>query len=157
MVAELIQQQELDVEVDFYGFALQDLDDTQVPLEYPEGREAGGAFLTVHEGRLDIESAGHTHTAALTAEVWDAEPPAADGRGAWEERAEARLHCPSGELALWGVATGPMDASVHLSDTDGMWQVRVYCEGRREVQRLAQEGVPEGIERYLVQFWPAAG
>jgi hypothetical protein len=155
VVAELIQQQELDVEVDYYGFALQDLDDTQIPLEYPEGREAGGAFLTAHEGRLDIESAGHTHTAALTAEAWDSEPPAADGRGDWEERAEVRLHCPSGELALWGVATGPMDTSVHLSDTDGMWQVRVYCEGRREVQRLAQEGVPEGVERYLVQFWPA--
>jgi hypothetical protein len=30
-VAELIQQQELDVEVDYYGFALQDLDDTQIP------------------------------------------------------------------------------------------------------------------------------
>jgi hypothetical protein len=30
-VAELIQQQKLDVEVDFYGFALQDLDDTRSP------------------------------------------------------------------------------------------------------------------------------
>ncbi|MGW1760666.1 hypothetical protein [Streptomyces mirabilis] len=122
-MAELIQQQKLDVEVDFYGFALQDLDATQVPLEYPEGREADGAFLTAHEGRLDVESAGHTHTAAMTAEVWDGEPPAADDRGA----------------------------------TDGMWQVRVYCECRREVARLAQEGMPEGVERYLVQFWPTAG
>ncbi|GAX57858.1 hypothetical protein [Streptomyces olivochromogenes] len=30
-MAELIQQQKLDVEFDFYGFALQDLDDAQVP------------------------------------------------------------------------------------------------------------------------------
>lgn len=149
-------QQKLDVEVDSYGFALQDLDDTQVPLEYPEGREAGRAFLTAHEGRLDIESAGHTHTAAMTAEVWDGEPAASDDRGDWEEKAEAQLHSPSGELALWSVAAGPRDTHVHLSDTDGMWQVRVYCEGRREVARLAQEDVPEGVERYLVQFWPAA-
>ncbi|MFE2968460.1 amidohydrolase family protein [Streptomyces sp. NPDC059340] len=105
-MAGLIRQQKLAVEVDFYGFALQDLDDTQVPLEYPEGREAGGAFLTAHEGRLDIESAGHTHTAAMTAEVWDGEPPTADDRGDWEEQAEAQLHSPSGELALWGVAAG---------------------------------------------------
>ncbi|MFF2130666.1 hypothetical protein ACFVW1_35935, partial [Streptomyces olivochromogenes] len=44
-MAEPIQQQKLDVEVDFYDFALQDLDGTQVPLEYPQGREAGDAFL----------------------------------------------------------------------------------------------------------------
>jgi hypothetical protein len=155
VVAELIRQQDLDVEVDFYGFALQDVDDTQVPLEYPEGREAGGAFLAAREGRLDIESAGHTHTATLTAEVWDAEPPAADERGDWEERGDAVLHCPSGELAVWGVTAGPRDTYLHLYDRDGTWQVRVYSEGRQEVRRLAQEGVPEGIEHYLVQFWPA--
>ncbi|MFF3663688.1 hypothetical protein [Streptomyces olivochromogenes] len=155
-MAELIQHQKLYVEVDFYGFALQDLDDAQVPLEYPEGREVGGAFLTAHEGRLDIESAGHTHTAAMTAEVWDGEPAAADDRGDWEEKAEAQLHSPSGELGLWSVAAGPMDTYIHLSDTDAMWQVRVYCDGRSEVARLAREAVPEGVERYLVQFWPAA-
>ncbi|MEU8591602.1 hypothetical protein AB0C59_32090 [Streptomyces sp. NPDC048664] len=101
-MAELIREQDLDVEVDFYGFALQDVDDTRVPLEYPEGREAGGAFVTAREGSLDIESAGHTHTATLTAEVWDAEPPAADDRGHWEEHKDVVLHCPSGELAVCG-------------------------------------------------------
>ncbi|GAX57857.1 hypothetical protein SO3561_09427 [Streptomyces olivochromogenes] len=49
-----------------------------------------------------------------------------------------------------------MDAHVHLSDTDDMWQALVYCEGRREVARLTWEAVPEGVERYLVQIWPAA-
>jgi hypothetical protein len=155
VVAELIRQQELDVEVDFYGFALQDVDDTQVPVGYPEGREAGGAFVTARVGRLDIESAGHTHTAALTAEVWDGEPPTAEERGQWEERAEARIASSSGELAVWAVTGGPMDTYLHLSDSGGVWRVRVYCEGRSEVRRLAQEGVPEGVEYYLVQFWPA--
>nr|WP_168515007.1 hypothetical protein [Streptomyces sp. S1D4-11]QIZ00429.1 hypothetical protein HEP87_49790 [Streptomyces sp. S1D4-11] len=69
----------------------------------------------------------------MTAEVWNGEPPDADDRGDWQEQAEAQLHSPSRELALWGVAAGPMDTYVHLSDTDGRWQVRVYCEGRREV------------------------
>ncbi|TQJ92493.1 hypothetical protein [Streptomyces sp. SLBN-31] len=154
-MAELVRQQELDVEVDFYGFALQDVDDTQVPVGYPEGREAGRAFLTAREARLDIESAGHTHTATLSAEVWDAEPPAADGRGEWEERAEAQFRCASGELAIWAVTGGPMDTCLRLSDTGGSWWVRVYCEGRAEVRRAAEAGVPEGIEHYLVQFWPA--
>jgi hypothetical protein len=48
-----------------------------------------------------------------------------------------------------------MDTYLHLSDAGGSWRVRVYCEGRTEVRRLAREGVPEGIEHYLVQFWPA--
>ncbi|MFF8947111.1 hypothetical protein ACF1A5_33600 [Streptomyces sp. NPDC014864] len=152
-MAELIREQELDVEVDFYGFALQEVDDTLVPLAYPEGREAGGAFLTAREGRLDIESAGHTHTATMSAEVWDAEPPPADDRGEWEARGEAVLHCSSGELAVWGVTAGPREAYLRLPDKNRTWQVRVYCEGRQEVARLAQEGVPEGIEHYLVQFW----
>lgn len=30
----------------------------------------------------------------------------------------------------------------------------MYCAGREEVRRLAQECVPEGVERYLVHFWP---
>ncbi|MGW2233371.1 hypothetical protein [Streptomyces sp. NPDC001759] len=154
-MAELIRQQELDVEVDFYGFALQDVDDTQVPVEYPEGREADSAFLTAREGRLDIKSAGHTHTATLSAEVWDGEPPAAADRGSWEEQGEAQFRSPSGELAVWTVTGGPMDTYLSLSETGGSWRVRVYCEGRAEVRRLAWEGVPEGIEHYLVQFWPA--
>ncbi|MFJ9721645.1 hypothetical protein ACIRP3_02755 [Streptomyces sp. NPDC101209] len=154
-MAELIRQQELDVEVDFYGFALQDVDDNQVPLQYPEGREADGAFLTAREGRLDIESAGHTHTATVSAEVWDGEPAAADDRGQWEEGGEARIHSPSGELAVWAVTGGPMDTCLKLADGGGSWLVRVYCEGRAEVRRLAQQGVPEGVEHYLVQFWPA--
>jgi hypothetical protein len=155
-VAELIREQDLDVEVDFYGFALQDADDTRVPLQYPDGRVNDGPFVTVHEGRLDIESAGHTHTAPMTVEVWDGPPPEADDGGAWEERGEAELQCSSGELAVWGVAGGPMDAYLYLSEGEGRWRVRVYCEGRAEVRQLATEGVPEGIERYLVQFWPVS-
>lgn len=48
-----------------------------------------------------------------------------------------------------------MDTYLRLSGVGGTWKARVYCAGREEVRRLAQEGVPEGIEEYLVQFWPA--
>ncbi|MFF0205842.1 hypothetical protein [Streptomyces sp. NPDC005017] len=41
-MAGLIREQDLDVEVDYYGFALQDLDDTEVPLAYPQGRVSDG-------------------------------------------------------------------------------------------------------------------
>ncbi|OEJ21319.1 hypothetical protein AR457_36400 [Streptomyces agglomeratus] len=56
-------------------------------------------------------------------------------------------------MALWAVA-GPMPECVRLPDAGREWQVRIYCAGREEVRRLAQESVPEGVERHLARFWP---
>ncbi|MFD5557799.1 hypothetical protein ACFWIA_28660 [Streptomyces sp. NPDC127068] len=148
----MVRCQELEVEVDHYGFAFQDVDDTVVPVEYPEGR-GSGALLTEFPGRLDVESAGHTHVAAMLVEVWDAEPvaqPVAD----WDDRGDAEIVLASGELAVWGVTAGPLEETLRLSDGPGRWAVRLYVRGRAEVARLAQEGVPVGVERYLVQVWP---
>ncbi|MEU0382217.1 hypothetical protein ABZ093_33730 [Streptomyces cyaneofuscatus] len=153
-MSELIGKQVLDVEVDFYGWCLQDADDTAVPVTFPEGFEGSG-FLAEKEGRLDFTSAGHTHTATLTAEVWDGKPLEAETGDAWDEAAEGTITCSSGDLAVWAVAGGPMPIYVHLSDHSGQWSVRARCRGRDEVRLLAREGVPEGVERYLVQFWPA--
>ncbi|MFD5099845.1 hypothetical protein [Streptomyces albidochromogenes] len=151
-MAELMQQQDLNIEVDFFGFGLQEVDDRFVPVGYPEGR-VPEAFLTAHPGRIDVESGGHTHTAAMTVEVWNAEPPSADGREAWEAQGQARILSASGELALWAAA-GPMTESVRLPEAGREWQVRIYCVGREEVRRLAEQSIPEGVERYLAQFWP---
>ncbi|MGR8007636.1 hypothetical protein [Streptomyces hypolithicus] len=153
-MARLVGRQDVDIEVDFYGWCLQDVDDAVVPVPFPDGFE-GEVFLAAHEGRLDFASAGHTHTAALTAEVWDNEPVEARAGGGWDEVAESVISCRSGELAVWAVAGGPMPTYVHLSDHGARWRVRAHCRGREEVRRLAREGVPEGLERYLVQFWPA--
>ncbi|MEU8591601.1 hypothetical protein AB0C59_32085 [Streptomyces sp. NPDC048664] len=54
------------------------------------------------------------------------------------------------------MTSGPRDTYLRLSDGEAVRRVRVYSEGRQEVRRLAQEGVPEGIEHYLVQFWPTS-
>jgi hypothetical protein len=151
-MAALVRQQDLDVEVDFHGFCLQEADDGFVPVGYPEGR-VGGELLTAHRGRLDIESAGHTHTAFLTVEIWDGEPPA-DDRLAWEAQGEAELHSSTGELAVWGVAAGRGVEDVFLDGKEADWAVRVYCAGRAEAERLSHGSVPEGVERYLAQFWP---
>lgn len=77
-MAELLSCKEVPVEVDFYGLYLQDWDDSQVPVLFPEGWEAG-PFLRARQGRLDITSGGHSHTAGLTTEEWDAEPPSLQG------------------------------------------------------------------------------
>ncbi|MVO87780.1 hypothetical protein GPA10_24215 [Streptomyces sp. p1417] len=151
-MSELISREEVSVEVDFYGIYLQDWDDSQVPVPFPEGWEAG-PFLRARPGRLDITSAGHTHTAALTVEVWDAEPPAPSGD--WEESERAEILSISGELEVGGVAGGPMPEPIRLSGRECNWSVRVACSGRSEVAEKARQGVPEGVvERYVLQFWP---
>ncbi|NBM18837.1 hypothetical protein [Streptomyces sp. GC420] len=151
-MARLTRQQELDVHVDFYGRTLQELHDTFVPVPYPDGH-VGGRFVSEYPGRIDVESAGHTHTAALRVEVWDGEPPA-EAPGSWDEQGDVRIRSESGQLIVWGVAGGPMPETVRLSDTGGTRRARIRCTGREEVRRLAQQGVAHGVERYLAQLWP---
>ncbi|MDP9607852.1 MULTISPECIES: hypothetical protein [Streptomyces] len=150
---EMLREQELQPEVDFYGMCLQDAESAQ--LAYPGGRVMDeGVFVTAHPGRVDIESAGHTHTAAMTAQVWDGEPPADTGR-VWDLRADTVIHSGTGVLQVWAVAYGPIPDEIELGDPGADWHVRVYCTGREDVARIVEdEGIAEGAEQYLIQFWP---
>ncbi len=152
-LADLIRRQEYPVNVDYNGWALQDFDDTQVPVLFPEGFESG-TFLTAHPGRLDFYSAGHTHTASLTVEIWDGEPAVPTGE--WDEAALASIVCSSGKLRARGMAAGPMLEAIELSDGPGVWTVRVVCAGREAAAAQTQHGVVHGVERYIAQFWPNA-
>ncbi|MFJ7416935.1 hypothetical protein ACIQWZ_40035 [Streptomyces sp. NPDC098077] len=142
--------------VEFHAFALQEEDDMEVPAPFPEERaEVPGAdFLTAYDKRLDFESAGHTHEAALTAEVWSSEPPVTGGVR-WEAQGEAEIFSIIGNLSV-ETMSGVGEGRVELGRPDTLWKVRVSCSGRAEVARLAVVDVPVGVERYLVQFWPAS-
>ncbi|WP_369190854.1 hypothetical protein [Streptomyces sp. R08] len=150
-VPRLVRRQEVPVMVDFHGWALQDWDDTQVPVTFP-GNFQRNSFLSTHPGRLDFSSAGHTHTACLTIEVWDAQPPAPPGD--WEEEAEAEIFTSSGKLRAWAVAGGPMPDKIDLVGGPSTWGVRVMCTGRNEVAEQSMRGLADGVEQYTAQFWP---
>ncbi|MEV8455494.1 hypothetical protein AB0467_28630 [Streptomyces sp. NPDC052095] len=147
-----VMKQRGPVEVEFFGFCLQEGDTAAVPVQFPEGWDTEGGFLTTCEGRLDVRSAGHTHTADLVVEVWD-QPPPADVAGAWEADAQAVIVSPSGTLDVWGVTGGDAGEPVLLG-RPGVWRLRLRCAGRAAVAKQSQHGVPEGVERYLAQFWP---
>jgi hypothetical protein len=152
-MAELVRQQHLDADVGHHGFGLQESDDGDLPVPFPDDFKQG-VFLNDFPGRLDIYSGGHTHTAAVTIEVWDGEPPEQD-RSRWDEQAEAPFESTSGEVAVWSMDLGRADDVITLADSGGSWRVRVSCAGRREAAALSeQEGTGEGAEMYLVQFWP---
>ncbi|GHC73197.1 hypothetical protein [Streptomyces flavofungini] len=152
-MAELISREGVPVEVDYYGLAVEDWDDSQIPVPFPEDWEQG-PFLTTHPGRLSFTSAGHTHTATMTFEVWDQEAP--EPPGDWEESALTELACTSGKLQARGLASGPWPDPVRLSDKPGTWTVRVVCGGRADVAAQAQDEAVEAVEQYLLQFWQQA-
>ncbi|MEU7180992.1 MULTISPECIES: hypothetical protein [Streptomyces] len=150
-MAQLVRQQELQVRVAYHSFALQESDDASLAVPYPDEGEFG-KYLNVFPGRLDFYSAGHTHTAAVTVEVWDGPPGICDAEE-WEEQEEAVLETTGSELAVWGMQR--TDDIVFLGNTGGRWRVRVGSAGRSEVQRMTEDvGVVHGVERWLVQFWP---
>ncbi|MGW1659261.1 hypothetical protein [Streptomyces atratus] len=147
-----VMRQRGPVEVEFFGFCLQERDEAGVPVQFPEDWDTEGAFLTAREGRLDVRSAGHTHTADLTVEVWD-ELPSTEVAGDWEADAQALIVSPSGTLDVWGVTGADAGESVSLG-RPGVWHVRLRCTGRAAVAEQSQHGVPEGVEQYFAQFWP---
>ncbi|MFJ4952986.1 hypothetical protein [Streptomyces sp. NPDC088760] len=151
---QFVREQHVDVFVGYHAFALQESDDAFLDLEFPDEFNFG-TFLSTHPGRLDITSAGHTHTASLTVEVWDGPAPVQDA-AAWEEQAEAAFESVSGQVAVWSMSLGRLDDLITLADSGGLWRVRVSSAGRAEVRALAEsEESIKGVERYLVQFWPA--
>ncbi|MGW3632314.1 hypothetical protein ACWD7F_19475 [Streptomyces sp. NPDC005122] len=153
-MAELVRRQHVDAYVGYHAFGLQESDDADLPVPFPDDFDFD-VFLGAHPGRLDITSGGHTHTAAVGVEVWDGPPPKQD-LADWDDQAEAEFVSTSGEVAVWSMHTGRSDDLITLADSGGPWRVRVSCVGRAAAAALSEgEGTGLGVERYLVQFWPA--
>ncbi len=152
LVAQLVRQQRVNADVGYHSFALQESDDGELPMPFPDDYESG-VFLNGFPGRLDFYSGGHTHTATLIVEVWDGPPPEQDP-SVWDEQGEAEFESTSGEVAVWSGSVGRTET--FALGSPGSWHVRAHCVGRAEAAALSEgEGTGRDVERYLVQFWPA--
>ncbi|MFD3579561.1 hypothetical protein [Streptomyces sp. NPDC058644] len=152
MVAR-VREQRLEVFVDDFTFTFQESWDAELPVEYPDGINVA-AFVNTFPGRVDVTSAGHFHTAEVKVQVWG-EPPPSEDVTAWDVQDEAEFESLSGDVAVWTPTLGRTDELIGLG-REGWWRVRVHCAGRAEVAALRDSGEPVvGIERYLVQFFPA--
>ncbi|MFG2143624.1 hypothetical protein ACGFRG_05405 [Streptomyces sp. NPDC048696] len=152
-MAAMIKHQELSVYVEHFAICLEDRDTSWMSHPFPDGYDPE-VFLKPFPGRLDIRSAGHTHTAHFTVEVWDGPP--SEPEGEWDERGTASLHCVSGQLRLHGTSGGPATDDVHLPQAPATWEVRLLCTGRTEVAAETLHRAAHNVERYTAQFWPAA-
>lgn len=152
-MVELVQEQRLDVFVDSFAFSFQESWDADLPIAFPDAFDAD-VFVNAFPGRVDLCSAGHTHTAAVTVQVWDGAPPAEDD-AAWDVQGEAGFESVSGDVAVWTPSLGRTDDLIELG-RKGLWRVRAHCTGRAEIAELRESEEPVvGVERYLVQFFPA--
>ncbi|WP_055564731.1 hypothetical protein [Streptomyces atriruber] len=152
-MADLVREQRFDVFVDNYAFAFVESWDADLPVEFPDGFDAG-VFVNAFPGRIDVGSAGNTHTAAVTVQVWGGAPPVEDSAG-WDAQGEAGFASVSGDVAVWTPSLGRTDDLVELGGK-GAWRVRVHGAGRAAVAALRESEEPVvGVERYLVQFFPA--
>ncbi|THA77730.1 hypothetical protein E6R60_09480 [Streptomyces sp. A0642] len=150
-MAQVVRRQRVSAYVGYHAFGLQESNDGDLPVPFPDAFQRN-ALISTHPGRLDITSGGHTHTATVDVEVWDAAPPQ-DPVG-WDEQGEGDFESASGQVAVWSTHTGRTDDVIRLADTGGSWRVRVSCVGRAEAAALAEgEGTGFGVERYLIQFW----
>ncbi|MFF3643409.1 hypothetical protein [Streptomyces sp. NPDC002564] len=144
----LVRREEFGVLIERYLLWLQDAEEDIIDAWSKD--EQG--LITGEDGRVDIRSGGHTHTAAFAVEIWDS-PPEADQSTPWEATGEAELDSPSGHL-WFHTAGGPDEHAIELGAAGLRWRLRAHVVGQEEVTTLAQQGVPEGVERFLLQFWP---
>ncbi|MFK4071871.1 hypothetical protein [Streptomyces sp. NPDC029674] len=144
----LVHCEEFAVRVERFLLWLQDADEDIIDI-WPEG---GQGLVVAEHGRVDIRSGGHTHRAAFTVEVWDS-PPEPDQSAPWEATGEAELDSASGRLQFH-TAGGPDEHGIDLGVAGRRWRLRAHAAGQEEVASLAEQGVPDGVERFLLQFWP---
>lgn len=159
-------------------------DDAAVETSMPgdEGRPLGqGGTVAVSRGRVLLASAVPDHLVAVRLEAWSARPPApsvpsgasestaaapvaqgpspragdAEGRDGWDDDEEVSVELPSGRIRL-GTLTAGWQEYEFVCGPPGTYGLRVWCTGRDEVLLLAHAGrpVPDGTERYVLQWWP---
>lgn len=64
-----------------------------------------------------------------------------------------RVDIKFGQLQFHTVG-GPDKNGIGLGTANRRWQLRAHVVEREEVAALAEQGVSEGVERFLLESWP---
>jgi hypothetical protein len=135
---ELLAAMDDRILVEYGSFGLMDLDVDACPRPWPEGSSSRNGLVTVVcTNRLDFVSTARDHKAFVRLEVWLGEPPQPEGNWAG------------------GNSVGPSRIGTFDIGAPGRYHVRVWRQGADDVAALdkAGERIPDGTERYLLQFW----
>ncbi len=142
------------VDVLYSFFYLQDggqtwLDDDSLPPSPAEGDE----LTATGKDWVSIVSEAQDHVAGIQLEAWATEPPRQDD---WEISEDFQVVWSTGEIAPVAVTMGPSEEEI-IVGPPGTYAGRVYSRGREDTRNAREAGleIPDGLEQYLVQFWPA--
>lgn len=112
--------------------------------------DADNWFAATANRAIVISGAGF-HTAWVSMELWDREPPGGEER--WARSRTARFYSSSGFACLDEVYGRVRYAFLDLRLENREWWVRAQVRPG-ENPSSPVDALPEGVEEWLFQFWP---
>lgn len=146
-MSKVLVTAERNVEISHHQFVVQDFewDEHANPPLTTDGS------LGVGESSVRVLSLVHTHAAEVAVEVWDGEPDPAKVPVVGEATILSRSGVLLIDQLFDGFAGGPVALGM-----PGLYRVQVCRElayPAEGIQDVAQGGVYEGLERYVIRFW----
>ncbi|MEU0517126.1 hypothetical protein [Streptosporangium sp. NPDC006007] len=145
------------IKVESGEFSLEDLDGASgQPEGYPSitelAAQASEESWFVTTANLAILTSPHTyHVVDVTLQLWDGPPPADESAG--KKDIITTLFSSSGRLRLVQTLGRPSSKVMDLHGEMREWCVRAVF---RPLDREPSDAYPpEGLEAYLLQFWPS--
>ncbi|ANZ41695.1 hypothetical protein BBK82_42860 [Lentzea guizhouensis] len=141
------------VVVEYGQFCLQDLARLHGAAEAPV--PAGDWLLVGGRGGVLFRSAESDHYPAVRVELWADRPPMHDEP--FDATGDSTFSMDGTELQLWSItaATGCHTLRVPAANT---YHVRAHVSGRADIEAVEANdpaSFAEGVERWLIQIWPA--
>ncbi|MBB5777625.1 hypothetical protein [Nonomuraea jabiensis] len=159
-MTDLIERIEDTIKVDAYQFMLMDndgsanrpasalaIEDLGAQLKNPDVWFVATANIAIVKSNV-----ADWHVADVALELWDGHPPA-DDKG-WIKSVTTQMYCSSGRMLLVQTLGRPSRKSLNLRAADRTWSVRCSL-GPGKGERYIEDGPPQGLESYRLQFWPS--
>ncbi|GLY34184.1 hypothetical protein Amsp01_002080 [Amycolatopsis sp. NBRC 101858] len=147
----LITAVEDTVDVEYGQFVLQELPLVRNALSLSP--PAGPWIGVGGPGGLLLHSAATDHAPAVRLETWDSAPPGEPDSAAWDHVLELACDLTT-EVRLQSVTAAPGDHTLSLP-RPGPHRARVHVGNQRGTAQLGEGSFATGIERWLIQLWPA--
>ena len=149
---ERLSEYDDQVLIGYHQFELREMDTARIlRLQVP------ATLMTAGEGGACFLSAADAHIVTVHLEVWSAQPDSNSTRQ-WDLTEEATARFETTNLVFEGVTTSLGKARIKLPAI-GAYRIRAHVMGR-QAARDAEGGdlsraYPTGLERWLIQLWPA--
>lgn len=135
--------------VEYGQFIVQEVSMARTPLTLPA---TTGQWVAVGKpGGLLLHSAATDHHPLVRLELWDSTPPTATGN--WNQILDVTCDLDSG-VRLQSITATHSTHTLEIQQP-GAHHARVHVGNQDEAAELDEGTFETGVERWLIQFWPA--